>query len=565
MSDNITKTGNDGLNVNEPSDQNVELKNMISKAIANKDKSSKEQLNDISFPKKSTPVAVPANANMNAQPSKDLRKSNVPKGSQGNRRPNVSRGTANTGKNNRNSQGGQRVVSSSSSAGKKQNATRRPQGIQDRNNKNLTALKGDMETGVVAATSDVKKRRKSKWSKKKKIWVSLGFVFLFLCLLPLFAWSFINHYVSMIKKDDGGINTERPNYSDVDHTKPDTLDGEAEDEKLKKALAKNASNLMSDKDVLNILLIGEDIRDTAEISRGNTDVMMMISVNTRDKTITMTSFMRDIYLYLPDAGYSNRLNAAYSYGGANSLKNTLEKYFGVTIDKYVIVNFYSFIDIVNAVGGLELDVTDEEAQGMKAPMGEQNKYLGNAKGTDYLSSGGKGLKLNGNQSLAYARLRYVGAGDYERTQRQRRVITEMINKSKKLSLSKLDSLITKVLKEENVKSDLETGDVASLLLSAFEYMDYDIQEIRVPADNTFTEERINGMDVLSVDFTMNTKIIQETIYGETNISDNDDSSQIEAGYDQYGNFIGDQGYYDKDGNYVGAIGYYDEYGNFVLY
>lgn len=198
-------------------------------------------------------------------------------------------------------------------------------------------------------------------------------------------------------------------------------------------------------------------------------------------------------------------------------------------------------------------------------MAEQNKYLGNAKGTDYLYEGGENLLLNGNQALGYARLRYVGNADFERTERQRKVIAEMINKSKKLSLVKLDKLLNSVLPD--VTTDLESGEIASLLLNAFDYMNYDIQELRIPADGTFTNEYINGMSVLSVDFDANMQLLQQTVYGDSSVSASTEPVVDENGYDQYGNYVGSQdGYYDAYGNWVsGSSGYYDEYGNWINY
>ena len=126
----------------------------------------------------------------------------------------------------------------------------------------------------------------------------------------------------------------------------------------------------------------------------------------------------------------------------------------------------------------------------------------------------------------------------------------MINKSKKLSLVKLDKLLKEVLPE--VTTDLvESGKIASLLLNSFEYMDYDIQELRIPADNTFTNETINGMAVLSIDFDANMKLIQETIYGESAVESSTEPVVDENGYDQYGNYVGfTNGYYDSYGNWV---------------
>ena len=121
------------------------------------------------------------------------------------------------------------------------------------------------------------------------------------------------------------------------------------------------------------------------------------------------------------------------------------------------------------------------------------------------------LHLNGNQALAFARLRYVGNSDYERTERQRRVISEIITEAKKLNLVQLDKLLNKVLPEIN--TDLTDGEIANLLLNAFDYMNYDIQQLRIPADGYFTNEVIYSMDVLNPDFAANSAFIQYIVYG----------------------------------------------------
>lgn len=401
------------------------------------------------------------------------------------------------------------------------------------------------------------------WPKKKKIGFVCGCIFIFLCLLLLLIVVLFHNYFSLLGgKWRGSTTSEKPTYSDVDSTRSDTIDAKTEDEKLKEQLRKSATNIMSDSDVYNVLLIGEDLRDTEGESRGNTDVMMLISINQRLKTITMTSFMRDIYVYIPDWEYSNRLNAAYWHGGPESLENTLEQYFGVTIDRYAIVNFNQFITIVDTLGGLTLDVTDAEVQAMVDPQNEQNMYLNQPFGTDILTKGGTGLKLNGNQALAFARIRKGVGDDFGRTKRQRTVIAEMINKAKNMSLTQLNDLVHEIF--PNIYTDVEEGEAASLLLNAFDYMKYDIQQVQVPADGTFTDEIIDGMDILSIDFDANAKIVQDTIYGSSTVDDSsedDISSQESVPADANAN-----GYYDEWGNWVPYNnGYYDEWGNWISY
>lgn len=365
-------------------------------------------------------------------------------------------------------------------------------------------------------------KKKKGWSKKKKTLVTLGFIFIFIVIVLAVIVGMFFHYTGLLDRSgDDKVNTgPAPIDSSLYVDEADTFDQKQKEEELKAELKKNSSKI-SDENVMNILLIGEDIRDTEGNDRGNTDVMMIISLNSEQRTITMTSLMRDMYVYMSQYDSSGKLNAAYWHGGASYLEEVIEDYFGIEIDRYVKVNFRQFIDIVEAVGGLDLTVAYNEANAMDAPLSEQNKYLGNKKGTDYIDKSlyTKGtddekidMHLNGNQSLAYARIRYNCGDDYGRTQRQRIVIKEIIEKSKKLSLVELDKLINKVFPE--VQTDITNGEIASLLLNAFDYMDYDVQELRIPADGYFTDEVIWNMEVLSTNFQANSAFIKYIIYGD---------------------------------------------------
>ena len=367
---------------------------------------------------------------------------------------------------------------------------------------------------------------------KKQVATVIGLIASLLLVIVLIVVLLFNHYYSLLDTDAVKVSNSKPmTYSDVDLSRADTVDKEAEDEKMRKQLAEKGEKI-SNSEVMNILLIGEDLRDTQNETAGNTDVMMIISVNTKDKTITMTSIMRDCYVNFQDANgwwYSTRINAAYWHGGVELTQKTIEDYMGIQIDRYVLVNFKVFIDIVDTLGGLDLKVTDEEAngypdadpngdntRGMQNPLDEQNKFLGNKKGTDYIKKGGK-LHLNGNQALAYARLRHVGNADYERTERQRKVIKQMIKKSRSLSLVEMDKLANKIFPQ--IKTNVTKTELAQLLLDMLDYRNYELQEMRVPADNTFTNQVISGMDVLSVDFNANAQLFKELVYGTVEVSE----------------------------------------------
>ena len=381
-------------------------------------------------------------------------------------------------------------------------------------------------------------KKKVKFTRKQAMQVT-GLILVLFLIFGLAVFLIFSHYFGLLGKITDDVQNSSPKlYSDVDFSQADTFEKSVEDEKLQELT--NKAEKITSREVMNILLVGEDLRDTAEKDAGNTDVMMLISVNTKDNTITLTSIMRDLYVSFGNdelGWYSDRINAAYWYGGMKLTKNTIEDYLNVKIDRYVLVNFKVFIDIVDALGGIDMHVTDLEAngdpnedpngdntRGMQNPLDEQNKYLGNKKKTDYIKKGGD-LHLNGNQALAYARLRHVGNADYERTERQRKVIKEMIKESRHMSLVEMDKLANKVFPQ--VKTDVTMGEPAGLLLEMLNYRNYKLQEFRVPADETFTNEFIDGKAVLLADFSMNQEMFREKAYGTVEIEESSSKSQME--------------------------------------
>ncbi len=266
----------------------------------------------------------------------------------------------------------------------------------------------------------------------------------------------------------------------------------------------NAS--MYDDDVMNVLVIGSDARSLEE--SGRTDSMIMLSVNKNTKQITMTSFMRDMYVEIPNNGW-NKMNAANVYGGPELLMDTIEQNFDVRVDKYVYFNFYSFIDIVDAVGGIEVEVSTEEVIGMQEPMAEQNDILGNKRGTDYLYEGGN-LTLNGNQALAYARLRYVGNADFERTERQRIVISKIMEKAVTFNPFKLNKIASACA--SGITTNMSEMEM-QLLINKLPFMlKYETEELRIPEDNMYSYGNHNGQSTLDVDFGAAQQAIWETIF-----------------------------------------------------
>lgn len=259
------------------------------------------------------------------------------------------------------------------------------------------------------------------------------------------------------------------------------------------------------KGVRNILLIGADGRGN---DTGRSDTVILMSINFKAREIMLTSFMRDSYVDIPGHGY-NKLNAAYRWGGPELLMDTLELNFRVPVEDYVVVNFESFADIVDAVGGVELSVTQEEAVAMQAPMQEVNDINGKPWGTDFISEGGTYL-MNGNQALAYARIRYVGRSDFQRTERQREVIQKIFAKAKKLGVGELGTFLSECA--ESVTTNMTKGEMYLLSLQMLYFASFDTEELRIPMDDAYTGSMIDGQSVLEIDFDKNIAEIEKRIY-----------------------------------------------------
>lgn len=258
-------------------------------------------------------------------------------------------------------------------------------------------------------------------------------------------------------------------------------------------------------DIFNILVIGCDTRKKGGV--GRSDAMILFSVNEDTEKIHMTSIMRDSYVSIPGKG-NNRINAAYAFGGGKLLLDTIETNFGADVDKYVSFDFYSFVDVVDSIGGIEVEVTDAESPVLNSYVKELNKLNGREEGTYYVTESGL-QHLNGTQALGYARIRYVGDGDFERTNRQRIVIAKVFEKVKTLNLLEINDLLNTFL--PLVKTNLTQEEIVSLMLKTLEYLQYDLESHRLPVDDSWKYMRVNGMSVLGIDLEKNQKALKEFI------------------------------------------------------
>lgn len=242
----------------------------------------------------------------------------------------------------------------------------------------------------------------------------------------------------------------------------------------------NETNFQSEKGITNILLAGTDGRPGEKNSRS--DAMMILTVDSKNKSLKLTSLNRDTYVNIPGHG-DQKLTHAYSYGGANLLVETIENNFEIDIQNYAVVDFYSFMDIVDTLGGVEVDVHENEINEInKFIKWDTYKWSGETSPMELIKNSGI-QKLNGYQALSYARIR-KNDSTQERDRRQRQVIEGLMNGVKDLPVTKYPKLLDTIL--PYVKTNMKPTEIISLAGDILGIGSLSITQIEFPFANAST-------------------------------------------------------------------------------
>lgn len=291
----------------------------------------------------------------------------------------------------------------------------------------------------------------------------------------------INQITTEISKSDTDLGIDDSTFIDVNTTKKE------------------------DAQLINIALFGVDTRVEDSDSGTRSDSIIVLTIDQINKKIKLSSIMRDTYVQIP--GYEKtKINHAYSYGGPELAIKTINTNFGLDIRDFVTVDFFGLEKIIDAIGGITLNIEDYE-------INEINKYikevadLEGKKATLLTTSGVQ--EVNGIQAVAYGRIRKVGNGDYERTERQRKVLTAIFDEVKTLSPNKALNLINNCT--SYVKTSLDISDGIKLGLSILSG-NYTIHQDRFPYDDSSEGRTINGMWVLATDINQTKKDMRQFIY-----------------------------------------------------
>lgn len=339
--------------------------------------------------------------------------------------------------------------------------------------------------------------KKKKSGKVGKILLTILCVLLALALVAMLVGVFLwERLLGSIERVEESVATLAPEIiaSIENETDPtdETFVGEVIDPSEVTWSTEPAETIGNEDNIINILLIGQDRRPGQ--GRQRSDSMILCTVNKETGTLTMTSFLRDMYVQIP--GYQdNRLNATYAFGGMPLLNETLALNFGIQVDGNIEVDFSGFEDIVDLMGGVRISLTNREASHLNANNG-------------WALHAGENL-LSGEEALAYARIRKID-NDFGRTDRQRKVLTQLVNQCRNMNLAQITELLNEVL--GLITTDMDNSQITGYVLELLPLLkDLKIVTQHIPAEGAYKSAWVRGMAVLLPDLEKNRQILQESL------------------------------------------------------
>lgn len=322
------------------------------------------------------------------------------------------------------------------------------------------------------------KRRKK---KKKK---SIGFkIFIgFLCVLLAIAVLGGGYFIGLLNKMDN-VDLNKDNLGIVE----DDL--------------KEYDNVNK---IKNIALFGLDSTDG---ETGRSDSIMIATVDPVHKKVKLTSIMRDSYVYIDGHG-QDKINHAYAFGGPELSIRTINENFGLNIEDFVSVNFSSLPIIIDILGGVDIEITNEELEYINSYIADINNKDGS--NSPYISYAGV-QHLNGTQALAYSRIRYTAGGDYKRTERQRTVLEALFTSLTSASVGSYNSLLNEVL--PYVQTNLNAADILSLGTKVLG-IGNKLEQDRFPRDGYGEGAMIDGVYYLTFDIETAKQQMRDYIFND---------------------------------------------------
>ena len=276
------------------------------------------------------------------------------------------------------------------------------------------------------------------------------------------------------KKDDDEVNYKEVNYKEVNG-------------------------------ITNVLLVGTDGRDVDE--RARADSIIIATLDNNNKEVRLTSLFRDTLVNIDGHG-AQKLNAAMAFGGIDLLRDTIQETYKISIDKYVIINFWGFEAIIDQIGGVEVDVKDYQ-------LNELNKYIGESTGGNDYPVTKSGLQLlNGKQALSYARIRKGVGDEFERTERQREVLFKVAEKLRETKPTKYFGILNSML--DNISTNIEPLDALNMAYTIYKFPSLETKQIHIPLTELSDDMDYAGEAgwVFIMDKEQNTKVLHDFIFND---------------------------------------------------
>ena len=284
--------------------------------------------------------------------------------------------------------------------------------------------------------------------------------------------------------------------------------------KLNKVYIDKEKFLIDDKDnqeksqseyIKNIVLLGID---SSSYNIGRSDCIMIATIDTKHDNIKLTSIIRDSYVSIPGKNVNDKINHAYAFGGPELTLQTLNQNFNLNITDFISLNLSSFPKIIDDIGGVTLNITDDELKYINKYIQSLNKL--NTTSSPYISSSGI-QTLDGTQALAYLRIRYTDGGDFERSHRQRVVIEAIFQKMKNFPINKDYEILNLLL--PNVDTNLTPSEIVSTCFDLSLMHNKNIIEERFPKDEDGEGKLLNGIYYYTFDKDSTIDKIHTFIYG----------------------------------------------------
>ena len=370
-----------------------------------------------------------------------------------------------------------------------------------------------------------------------KLWVRiLSCILVVVLALGLVAYGYFHSKYRLMKISDGKFSSTEVSAEGDTQDKMENDELQSREIEEKQAI-EATGDVETDKNVFNILLIGTDDRTTEFNDNARGDTCILLSINREKDQVHLVSFERAIGVKIPSGEYEGQwdwLTHMFWYGGPYLMTREIRENFKVDVTKYVRVNIRTFMELVDSVGGVDIDMTEAECNNINHPEGTFT--AGNIKGMHVENEVQQDLvpgvnHLNGATAMCYARLRAID-DDWHRVERQRKVILAAVENLKKMSVTELDSLLNNVL--PLVQTNLTEADIASLIPEAGTFVNMDYDTITFPLKHTYgLMDGMCGRKVLALDFETNSEELQNFLYGETT---------AEELTEKYGSASGDYSY-----------------------